>query len=56
MLVKTRKTEQDKGGHWKYSNLGGIEFIDLTTIRYTVGCVYDRGAWYIADRSGEVVQ
>lgn len=55
-LVKTCKTEQDEGGRRKYSNLGGIEFIDLTTIRCTVGRVYDRGAWYIIDRSGEVVR
>ena len=45
-LVKTCKTEQDRHRHQKYSNLGGVEFIDLATIRQTVGCVYDRGAWY----------
>ena len=55
-LVRTCKSERDEHGHWKYSNLGGFEFIDLTTIRHTVGRVYDRGAWYIIDRSGEVVQ
>lgn len=55
-LVKTCKTEQDRHGYQKYSNLGGVEFIDLATIRHTVGRVYDRGAWYIVDRSGEVVR
>ena len=55
-LVKTCKTEQDAHGFWKYSNLGGLEFIDLATIRCTVGRVYDRGAWYIVDRNGEVVR
>jgi hypothetical protein len=55
-LVKTCKTEEDEHGHQKYSDLGGLEFIDLATIRHTVGRVYDRGAWYIIDRSGEVVR
>ena len=55
-LVKTCKSEQDQYGFWKYSNLGGFEFIDLTTIKYSVGCVYDRGTWYIVDRGGDVVQ
>ena len=52
-LVKTCKAEQDEHGHWKYSNLGGFEFIDLATIRCTVGRIYDRDAWYIIDRSGQ---
>ena len=51
-LVKTCKTEQDEHGFWKYSNLGGFEFIDLSTIRCTVGRIHDRDAWYIVDRSG----
>ena len=55
-LVKTCKTEEDEHGYHKYSNLGGFEFIDLATIRCIVGRVYDRGAWYILDRSGEVVR
>ena len=33
-LVKTCKAEQDEYGCWKYSNLGGFEFIDLATIRH----------------------
>ena len=53
-LVKTCKAEQDEHGFWKYSSLGGVEFVDLTTIRCTVGRVYDRDAWYIIDRSGQV--
>ena len=53
-LVKTCKAEQDEHGHWKYSNLGGFEFIDLATIKCTVGRIYDRDAWYIVDRTGEV--
>lgn len=52
-LVKTCKADQDECGHWKYSNLGGFEFIDLTTIKSTVGRIYDRDAWYIIDRSGQ---
>ena len=52
-LVKTCKAEQDEYGYWKYSNLGGLEFIDLATIRSTVGRVYDRSSWYIIDRSSE---
>jgi len=52
-LVKTCKAEQDKYGYWKYSSLGGFEFIDLATIRCTVGRVYDQGAWYIVDRSSQ---
>jgi hypothetical protein len=55
-LVKTCKAEQDKHGYWKFSGLGGLEFIDLTTIRCMVGCVYDRGAWYIIDRSSQMSQ
>lgn len=55
-LVKTCKTEQDEHGYCKYSSLGGFEFIDLATVRCTVGRVYDRGTWYILDRSGEVVR
>lgn len=55
-LVKTCKSEQDEHGNWKYSNLGGFEFIDLATIRHTVGRVFDRGAWYIIDRGGEVLR
>ena len=52
-LVKTCKAEQDENGYWKYSNLGGLEFIDLATIKCTVGRIYDRDAWYIIDRSGQ---
>ena len=52
-LVRTCKAEQDEYGHWKYSSLGGFEFIDLATIRCTVGRIYDRGVWYIIDRSGQ---
>lgn len=55
-LVKTCKAEQDEYGFWRYSNLGGLEFIDLATIRCTLGRVYDRGAWYIVDRSNESLQ
>ena len=55
-LVKTCQIEQDEHGFSKYSNLGGFEFIDLATIRCTVGRVYDRGAWYIVDRNGEVAR
>lgn len=53
-LVKTCKAEQDGYGHWRFSNLGGLEFVDLATIRCTVGRVYSRGTWYILDRNGEV--
>jgi hypothetical protein len=52
-LVKTCKAEQDEHGFWRYSNLGGLEFIDLATIKCTVGRVHDRDAWYIIDRSGQ---
>ena len=52
-LVKTCKAEQDEYGYWKYSSLGGLEFIDLTTIKCTVGRVYDRDAWYIVDRTSQ---
>jgi len=52
-LVKTCKAELDEYGYWKYSSLGGFEFIDLATIKCTVGRVYDRDAWYIIDRSGQ---
>jgi len=55
-LVKTCKAEQDEYGYWKYSNLGGFEFIDLATIKCTVGRIYDRDAWYIVDRSGQVLR
>ena len=55
-LVKTCKAEQDEYGYWKYSNLGGFEFIDLAMIKCTVGCVYDRDAWYIVDRSGQMLR
>lgn len=55
-LVKTCKTEQDEHGFWRYSSLGSFEFIDLATIRCTVGRVYDREAWYIIDRSHEILQ
>ena len=55
-LVKTCKADQDQHGHWKYSNLGGFEFIDLSTIVCTVGRVFDRGLWYIIDRNGELVR
>lgn len=54
-LVKTCKAEQDEHGFWKYSSLGGFEFIDLATIRCVLGRVYDRDAWYIIDRSNEVL-
>ena len=54
-LVKTCKVEQDEHGYWKYSSLGGFEFIDLATIKCTVGRVYDRDAWYIVDRSGQTL-
>ena len=54
-LVKTCKAQQDEYGNWKYSSLGGFEFIDLATIKCTVGRVYDRDAWYIVDRSGQVL-
>jgi len=53
-LVKTCKAEQDEYGYWKYSSLGGFEFIDLATIQCTVGRVYDRDAWYIIDRSSQL--
>ena len=52
-LVKTCKAEQDEYGYWNYSDLSSLEFIDLATIRYTVGRVYDRGSWYVIDRSSE---
>ena len=52
-LVKTCKAEQDENGYWKYSSLGGLEFIDLATIRCMVGRIHDRDAWYIVDRSGQ---
>ena len=54
-LVKTCKVEQDEHRYWKYSSLGGFEFIDLATIKCTVGHVYDRDAWYIVDRSGQAL-
>lgn len=50
-LVKTCKAKQDEYGLWKYSDLGGLEFIDLATIKCAVGRVYDRDAWYIIDRT-----
>ena len=53
-LVKTCKAEQDEYGYWKYASLGGLEFIDLATIRCTVGRVYDRDSWYIIDRSSQI--
>jgi len=52
-LVKTCKAEQDEYGYWKYSSLGGFEFIDLTTITCTVGRVYNQDSWYIIDRSNQ---
>ena len=52
-LVKTCKADQDECGRWKYSSLGGFEFIDLATIKCKVGRIYDRDAWYIIDRSGQ---
>ena len=55
-LVKTCKAEQDEHGCWKYSNLGGFEFVDLATIRCTVGRVYSQGPWHIIDRNGEVAR
>ena len=55
-LVKTCKAEQDGYGHWRFSNLGGLEFVDLATIKCTVGHVYSRGTWYILDRNGEVLR
>lgn len=39
----------------KPNRIRGIEFVDLTTIRYAMGHVYNRGTWYIIDRSGEAV-
>jgi hypothetical protein len=53
-LVKTCKAEQDEFGYWKYASLGGFEFIDLATIRCTVGRIYDRDSWYIIDRSSQI--
>ena len=55
-LVKTCKAEQDEHGFWKYTDLGGLKFIDLATIRCAVGCVYDWDAWYIIDRSSQAPQ
>jgi hypothetical protein len=55
-LVRTCKAEQDEYGYWKYSSLGGFEFIDLATVRCTVGRIYDRDAWYIVDRSSQTPQ
>ena len=54
VLVKTCKAEQDGYGHWRFSNFGRLEFVDLATIKCTVGRVYRRGTWYILDRNGEV--
>ena len=54
-LVKTCKTEQDENSYWKYSSLGGLEFIDLATIKCTVGHIHDWDAWYIIDRSGQAL-
>ena len=53
-LVKTCQAEQDEHGYWRYSSLGGFKFIDLATIRCTVGCVYNRDSWYIIDRSSQI--
>ena len=55
-LVKTCDSEQDEHGYWKYSNLGHLEFIDLATIKCTVGHVYDWGVWYIVDRTDQRTQ
>jgi hypothetical protein len=55
-LVKTCKAEQDEYGYWKYSSLGGSEFINLVTIECTVGCVYDWDVWYIIDRNSQTLQ
>ncbi|KAF9779868.1 hypothetical protein BJ322DRAFT_1012870 [Thelephora terrestris] len=55
-LVKTCKAEQDEYGFWRYLSLGGFEFIDFSTIRCTVGRIYDRNAWYIVDRSSEMLR
>ena len=55
-LIKTCKAEQDEYGYWKYTSLGGFEFIDLATIKCTVGRIYDRDAWYIVDRSGQILR
>ena len=52
-LVRTCKAEQNEYARWKYSSLGGFEFIDLATVKCTVGCIYDRDAWYIIDRSAQ---
>jgi len=54
-LIKTCKVEQDEYGYWKYMSLRGFKFIDLATIKCTVGHIYDQDAWYIVDRSGQIL-
>ena len=55
-LVKTCKAEQDHHGHWRYLNLGGFKFIDLSMIICTVGRIFNQGAWYIVNRNSELVR
>jgi len=52
-IVKQCKATQSKEGFWEYSNLGGLEAVDVGLVQCVVGRIFDRGKWIIVDRSGE---
>ena len=45
-LVKTCKAEQDEYEYWKYSSLGGFEFVDLATVECMCHCADSTRQFY----------
>jgi hypothetical protein len=52
-IVKQCNATRTGGGFWEYTTLGGLEVVDLGFIPCVVGRIFDRGRWFIIDRSGE---
>ena len=52
-IVKQCNAKQSKEGFWEYTELGGLEAVDIGLVQCVVGRILDRGKWVIIDRSGE---
>jgi len=52
-IVKQCNAKQSKEGFWEYTELGGLEAVDIGLVQCAVGRILDRGKWVIIDRSGE---
>ena len=53
VILKQCNAAQNKDGFWEYAKLGGLEAVDVGLVQCVVGRIFDRGKWFIIDRSGD---